>query len=483
CNSTCNESAGWGYCNTKTGECVCDRFYTGDSCGIPSHFLSSASSTSTKGGVVNLYGWFGSVNKNPSVSIGGLECNLHVINSSFVNCTIGPGSGTKSITVIQNGLSWTGDKMFYYTPETYSCPKDCSLNGVVNGYCNTTTGQCKCYIGWGGFDCNSKAPTGGGSGTGAGSTGATTGTPSPTKAPDIEVPGSNTTVDEGSGSTTINNQQTTYEISILSLVELDVTDDIVYTHNLTNKWRVSNETNNSNIHIFKQNITESCYITYTIEDIKEAKDYEFAGLALTLEKDSIKITINIVSYPFINSLNKLQLRLESLVGDSGTDTDNKCNDKETSIDKDLLDSNQLLNYVSISRNEKVLNGRFINRVLSDYRYSFITTSLIANSTLTNNKQSFIIALNLPHFKESLTIDPDFSVLVSPSFKKCSSSERASWVLPVAIVVPCVAVVILIVVGAFVIRNNRSTALMIKNKINLKRMTKQKRDELFMPSRG
>ncbi|EGC32732.1 hypothetical protein DICPUDRAFT_155267 [Dictyostelium purpureum] len=470
CKSNCGTQEGRGECNGKVGVCVCNLKWKGESCEIPSQFLTSASSTLSSGGLVNLYGWFGSPNEGLTITIGSLNCQIHYYNTTFANCTIGAGSGTKSIKIIQNNQEWIGENMFHYTETTYRCPKDCSLNGVANGECNSSSGQCKCFIGWGGYDCNSKSTTGGSTSTSSGSS-----TPTPTKSPEIEIPESNTTINNGSSS--ISNQQTTYEISILSLIEYDVTDTIVITHNLTNKWISIGDTD-KNIHKFNQNISETCRITYIIEDIKESRDYEFAGLQLTLEKDSIKITVNIDNYPFTSALNKLQLRLESLVGDNGANFENnQCNNKETSIDKDLLDNNQLLNYITISKNEKVLYGRFINRVLSDHRQSFITTSLISNTTTTSaNKESFIIGLNLPYFTESLSIDPDFSVLVSPSFKKCKSNDRAKWVLPVAIVVPCVAVSAIIITSSILFKKNRTTLLLAKNKL----VSQFKTQELYMP---
>ncbi|EGC39828.1 hypothetical protein DICPUDRAFT_74671 [Dictyostelium purpureum] len=454
CKSDCGTPEGRGECDDKVGICVCTLKWKGESCDIPNQFLTSASSTLSSGGLVDLFGWFGLPNEGLAITIGSLNCQKHYFNTTFANCTIGAGSGTKSIKIIQNNQKWIGENIFHYIETTYRCPKDCSLNGVANGECNNSSGQCKCFSDWGGYDCNSKSTTGG-------STSSSTGSSTPS----LEIPKSNTTIINGISS--ISNQQTKYEISIFSLIEYDVTNKIVFTHNLTNKWIGIGDTG-KDIHKFKQNISETCIITYIIEDIKESRDYEFAGLQLSLEKDSIKITITIDNYPFKSTLNKLQLRLESLVGDDGTNiANNECNKKETSIDKDLIDSNQLLNYITISRNEKVLNGRFINRVLSDHRQSFVTTSLISNSTTTSNKESFIIGLNLPYFTESLTIDPDFSVLVSPSFKKCKSIDNANWVLPVAIVVPLVAVVAFIIMSAIIYKKNRTMVLLVKNKFKLR----------------
>ncbi|KAN0047363.1 hypothetical protein ACTA71_001745 [Dictyostelium dimigraforme] len=468
CSTDCNEPLGYGKCNTTLGYCVCTQYYTSSNCGIANQFITSVSTVPTTGGVVNIWGWFGTSGPDLSITIGQQICSYKFTSSGFINCTLGPGSGTQSITLFQNGITYTGIDMFHYTELTYSCPKDCSNNGK----CDTTTGQCKCYNGWGGYDCNSKSSPGGGSGTTSSTTSSTGSTPTPTSTPEIEIPKSNTTINGTDGSTIINNQQTTYEISILSLIETDFSNNIINTYNLSKKWDPVNITTN-NIYKFTQTIQGSCIITYTIEEIKVARDYQWAGLDLTLDKDSIKISVSIKNYTFNSVLNNLQLRIESLVGDDNKNTkeNNECNNKDTEVDTSEIDKNQLLNYVTISRNQKVLYGRFINRVISDSRQTFITTSIISDDNYNNNddKQSVIIGLNLPHCTNECLIDPDFSVLVSSSYQECSSgsnkSDRASWVLPVAIVVPCVAVVLIIIFGVILYKKNRLVFLIVKSKVN------------------
>ncbi|KAK5581386.1 hypothetical protein RB653_001418 [Dictyostelium firmibasis] len=465
CGTDCGEPLGHGICNVVSTICKCSQYYTSPNCSLPNQYISSVSSVPTTGGIVNMWGWFGSLNSDLSINIGQNVCLKEIINSTFINCTLGPGSGTQSIVLSQNGITYTGNNIFHYTELTYSCPKDCSNNGK----CNTSTGQCKCFSGWGGYDCNSKKITEPStSSTTSPSTTSGNETPTPSQTPEIIIPISNTTINENLGSAIINNQQTTYEISIISLLETDYSNGIINTYNLSNKWTTSKSVDN--IYKFTQIIQESCTITFTIEEIKTARDYQWAGLDLTLDKDSIKISVSIKNYTFNSVLNNLQLRFESLVGDSNANTqeNNECNNKDTEVDTSEIDKNQLLNYVTISRNQKILYGRFINRVISDSRQTFITTSIIPNNN-NNDKQSVIIGLNLPHCINECLIDPDFSVLVSSSYQKCSNKDnsgRAAWVLPVAIVVPCVTVVAIVIIDDLSCLNNVLNKLFVKTVVNL-----------------
>ncbi|KAM9978897.1 hypothetical protein ACTFIY_012637 [Dictyostelium cf. discoideum] len=514
CSSDCNESLGNGKCNTTIGVCGCTQQYTGNDCSLPDQYITSIIPVSTSGGVVNIFGWFGTIHSGLSIMIGQQVCqhDVNSITSSFISCTIGSGSGTHSITITQNGITYTAKNLFRYSESTRSCPNDCSNNGICNkntgeckcnsgwggfdcssklstggetitssssttsteltyscpkdcsnnGICNKNTGQCKCNSGWGGYDCNSKSSTGGET---------TTTSTTPTSTPVIEIPKTNTTINGTDGSAVMTNQQTTYEISIVSLIETDFSNNIVNTYNLSKNWDPVNITSN-NIYKFTQTIQESCIITYTIEEVKTEREYQWAGIDFTLDKDSIKISVSIKNYTFNSVLNNLQLRFESLVGDNNENIkeNNECNNKDTQVDTSEIDKNQLLNYVTISRNQKVLYGRFINIVISDSKQTFITTSVIPNNNNNNNsnKQSVVIGLNLPHCTNECLIDPDFSVLVSSSYQECSSDlnngGRASWVLPVAIVVPCVTVVLIIIVGFILFKKNRLAFLVAKNKM-------------------
>ncbi|KAK5579426.1 hypothetical protein RB653_009109 [Dictyostelium firmibasis] len=480
CIGGCNEVESGSTCNNFTGECKCTSDYTGSNCLLPSQYISSIEPTTTDGGMVKIWGWFGKNNTDLTVQIGSLFCKVEIVNSSFISCEIGSDSGTKSVTIIQNNIKYVGNNIYHYTEITYKCPNDCSGHGS----CNKFVGQCKCLNGWGGFDCNAISTTDTTPSSTATST-TTSQTQQPTSTPDkVAVPDTVTTVNKTEGSALINNEKTTYEIKIISLVELSFNQSIVKNNPLNNRWSV--DTSMKNKFIFNQTLNNSnCEIIYSIEELKETRDYSFAGLDLTLDKGSIKISVEIKNYPYSNSLNTLQLQMESKIGEENSnvkDNNDECNKENTQIDTNQMDKNQVLNYVTISKDQKILYGRFINRVVSDTKPTFITTSIIQ----TNQSDSLIIGVNLPHCKQSCLIDPDFSVLVSSKYQQCSndnnSNGKAPWILPVAIVVPCVTVAALIIIGSIVYRKNRTSILLAKEKysFSLKKYSKKSNSDLYMP---
>ncbi|KAN0004282.1 hypothetical protein ACTFIZ_010430 [Dictyostelium cf. discoideum] len=445
----CNSN---GVCDTIKGECNCkENSWSGPTCLIPYHYITSTIPSTTNGGVASFIGFFGNYHNNLSITIGNLPCPLLYNSTTVLNCTAPPGFGVKVVVIIQNNITYSYDKYQYLNINNQTCPNKCSNQGT----CNTLNGQCKCNNGFNGADCSGIINPGGGNngGSNSDSDGGNSGNP-PT----------DTGVDPGSGNTTISNQEVQFQIFFKSLYEIDFNGNIVETYSLQNSW-TTNSTNSKNeiIYTLSQTIQSNCSIISKIEEItnRNGKEFTFADETFNLQYGSIKFSIGIYNYSYKNNLNTLKLELISSVDQLSSD-DNECNEMDTSINTiNNKDGESTFNYIKISKNNKILEGRFINKLVSDGRPTYLLTSMKNES-----KDSISISLDLPHCVESCIIDPDFSVLISPEFKnECGNSkdERKSYVIPVAVVASVVGVSAIGAISFLIYRRKVNKNFLVKLK--------------------
>ncbi|EGC30379.1 hypothetical protein DICPUDRAFT_41521, partial [Dictyostelium purpureum] len=419
CPDNC-ESYNGNICNYNTGICECPKDWTGENCYTPIYYVSSITPTYEDGGLVTMNGWFGDIHKDLNITIGNQECKIDTISSNTITCNIGAGTGKKDVIVYQNGITWKSFNFFVYQSKQQTCLNNCI--DTNHGICNTSNGICECKSRWTGFDCSS-----------------------PSNNNNNNNGNTNNTVNPD-GSTTINNDQTTYNILITSLLELDINSDTVKQYPLQNNWNItSNDKNGSNV-TFTQILNETeCQIVLSIQEIENDIQYSFAGLEFKLDKGSIKVSVSIHNYNYQSPLNTLQLQMISNVSDT---TSNDCNSKSASTSTSILD-NQTLNYISINKDNKILYGRFINRAISDGHTTLITTSLISSQN-----ESVTIGINIPHCRTSCYIDPDFSLLISPDFKSNCNNKSKKYVIPVAVVVSCIGVAAIVTITYFIYKRKQ-----------------------------
>ncbi|KAN0026689.1 hypothetical protein ACTFIV_007679 [Dictyostelium citrinum] len=430
-----------GICNDMNGLCICDKEYRGENCKFADHYASSVIPTKEEGGTVLIYGFFGDINNDINVLIGKSNCSIINITSKSIECEVGEGSGVKDISISQNGFEWIGKSMFNYIKTKQLC-SNCSPNGI----CNELKGRCECISGFTGYDCNSLSNT------------------------DVISP-STPSVIETNGNGIIKNGETKFEIMVITLQERTFTDGILKQYNLENNWKLYERNVDNNIFKFKQNLTDSSSeISINVEIIKNDRIIYFAGYSFPISKDSIKVSINISNYIYSNSLNYLQLHLKSNTYRSNNETKNDCNsdDEENNPrinSKDLENPNDMNheNFVTIIKDNKILNGRYIDHIISDGISTFISSTIFEKDS-----NSITVALNLPHCKNCL-IDPDFSVLLSSDFKEnCEDSYSKNYVIPVSVAVSVGGAAILAASAIFFYRKK-----FVENtlKIQLKRLSK------------
>ncbi|KAN0042784.1 hypothetical protein ACTA71_012707 [Dictyostelium dimigraforme] len=416
CLNNCN---GQGVCDTTTGKCECiSGKFLGEDCSIIYHFVTSVTPSTTNGGLASFFGVFGNVHESLGIKIGGLNCTIQQFSESKIDCIAPAGTGIKSINVTQNGVNYFKKNYYKYEPilTSIQCPKGCS--GVNNGVCNSTTGQCTCINGYGSHDCSELSNNNNNNNNNSDNSDGDSGHP-----PNIIV------VDPGK--TNITNGEINFLIYIKSVSEVDYDGNVIKTFKLDNIWEKINSTD-SNIYLYKQTLENTnCTIESKIEEItdKDGKSFSFADVDFKVESGSVKFSISISNYTYISNLNNLQIELVSETSQMVKDN-NDCNEVDTSLDTSDFNSESNLNYIKISKNNKVLSGRFINKVISDGKITFLD-SIATKST----SDSISITLNLPHCRSECLVDPDFSVLLSSDFKsKCGEKDnKKSYVIPVAVV--------------------------------------------------
>ncbi|KAN0035733.1 hypothetical protein ACTA71_005021 [Dictyostelium dimigraforme] len=406
-----NNCSGNGQCDSRTGICQCitqPHEWIGNDCSIPLHFVSSVSPSYTKGGNASFYGWFSNVNSDLNILIGSNNCSpIYIINENLIICNAPRGSGEHSIQIDQNSIQYTLNKAYKYQTEIKSCPNNCI--SVNNGKCNSENGFCECNNNWFGYDC-----------------GFLKGTNNRT-----DLPESISSINLQTGDISFLNQQTNFEILITSLLELDINNNQVAIYQLNKQW--TSLKNDSKIYTFTQNIQSGggCTITYMIEEILNDKIVSFGDIDYKIEKDSLKVTISIENYNY--SINRLENKKS---------TNDECNDDTVEIKN--LNQDESLNYLTIKKDGKVLNARFIDRVESDGRSTYMSTEVVSKTG-----ESMVIGMNLPHFIKKCIIDPDFSVLLSQDFvKSCDDNTNKNWIIPVAVVVPCFAIASILIILFF-----------------------------------
>ncbi|EAL71682.1 hypothetical protein DDB_G0271636 [Dictyostelium discoideum AX4] len=458
CKNNCTDDD-HGVCNLYLGTCVCNNNYEGDDCSIPQFYITSVQPSTTNGGEAIFFGLYGYDLSNISLTISGIDCPITFNSSDTIKCIAPPGNGIKTVILKQNIKIFTGIGIYKYIELSIPCPNKCSNNGI----CNSTTGICKCKNGYTLYDCSALLNTDIGLGNNNNNNNNNGGT--------------NTTIDPGTGSTNITDSQTNFQIYLKSLIEVDINNNEVKSYSLLKNW-IFNKTENEiepNKYILKQQLVNNtsttsngCIITSTIEEIKDknGKEFTFAGTSFVVSSGSIKFTISIANYTYQSNLNTLKLELISSV--DKIDKINNCNSKDTEIDTTNVNDISTFNYIKISKNKNIFSGRFINKVLSDGRSTFFTTSA------RNDSNSIIVSLNLPHCINECLIDPDFSVLLSNDFKsECGDDDSSrKWFLPVVVVVPVVGFALILII-LLIIYKKSTTFKIILHATKLKKLKNNK----------
>ncbi|KAN0047413.1 hypothetical protein ACTA71_001795 [Dictyostelium dimigraforme] len=343
------------------------------------------------GGMVTLFGSYGTIFTTVDVLIGKGRCTIITINATIITCNIGGidsiGPSPANLSLSINNVTWFASDYFVFNEDNI-CPgtPQCSGNGVC------FSGFCACTNGYSGIKCN-QIFTG-----------------------DIEVKKNDTLTEM------IKNGYS-FGFSIKDIREIDFTGKTVRQHNFTSWFLTEDSTIQKWTYV---NRFENSIISYTVEQITgESKNYTFAGEQFTLQPGSLKLSANISNWEYLGSLNVLQLQIQSSVK---AQQESECEQK-SDIQSNI--NGVSLNYITIQKDKNVFSGRFIDKVVSDGRPTFSKVSISEQT-----QDSITVSISLPYCKECL-IDPDFSVMINPNptSNPCDRDQpsRLKWVVPVSVI--------------------------------------------------
>ncbi|KAM9971823.1 hypothetical protein ACTFIW_011806 [Dictyostelium discoideum] len=342
------------------------------------------------------------------------------------------------------------------TNKPQTCLGEPVCGGSKQGFCSSS--GCVCYPPWIGNDCNSQVII----------------IPQPstnTSQPSTELP-----IIDNNNNQTSNSTNYIFKslISIVSLRELDFNSNQVNLYTF-DKW-IYTPINNVKSQYFtsiqsgdpKSTNTLTTNITVTLEWFNQTTIIQFANNNITMNPSSIKYTIEITEYNFINQLNSLQLVMSALFESS--------NSKDTCSLKEFGDTSDgdNSNFFKIQIDDHSLYGRFIKRAIIDSKVSSIENQILdskMNSIQTSSVSQSFIGITIPNYKESIIIDPDFSVLVDSkpvsnddNNSICTSNKSKLTSAQLAgIIIGCVAFAAVFIVSVvYLVVKNRKSALFQRN---------------------
>ncbi|KAF2077784.1 hypothetical protein CYY_000905 [Polysphondylium violaceum] len=288
----------------------------------------------------------------------------------------------------------------YFEPIPLLCPGQPECSG--NGRC--INGECICTLPNAGLDCSSTIII----------------IPPPkvnTTSPET-IPVINTEIDG-------KNVSLSGLISVVSIRELTNQGTIVQEYPFSQWLLLDRNHTNENTFLFSTRFDQSkTNINVTVSYFSQATNVTFANQLLHMSPGSIKYQIEISKYQFSSQLNYLQLIMSAKI--QTEQQDSSCTYRSF--------NNETSQYTLVQIDKIVLQGRFIKRAIVDRVIKDIVNvpldeAMSSGSNGENSKisQSFI-GINIPFYRNNVSLDPDFSVLIdqtSASDKydsKCSTSS-------------------------------------------------------------
>ncbi|KYQ90013.1 hypothetical protein DLAC_08588 [Tieghemostelium lacteum] len=398
-----------------------------------------------------------------TVNIGADVYQVTPIGSSviIINNTL-PIRSISNVSVVINSVpsnNWLVQANSPSIPPEIPCPGEPQCGGPTNGKCSS--GVCLCIKPWYGPDCNSQNIV----------------------KPPPQVNETNPDVDTDYNTTLPSGETVTLKslIAFVSLKEMKPDGTVAIEHPFS-QWVYTNTTSlqsNTNIeeYTYETNVTNNNVltgVTVALQYFKQAESIIFANEKLEMLASTIKYRIDISRYQFSSALNTLQLVM-SVALESQNSAVSSCSVQESGN----ADDENVSEFVKLQVDTHSLYGRFIKRGIVDNRVQQISNTIFSDSSSTNTQSQSYIGINIPNYKSSATLDPDFSVLIdtTPASQKSNSicaennmedKSKLSKTQLIGIIIGAVGfglvIIVSIVYYVYKKRQDKRTARILQNKI-------------------
>ncbi|KAF2070534.1 hypothetical protein CYY_008152 [Polysphondylium violaceum] len=366
----------------------------------------SATSVDTNGGVVTVQGTnFGSKQSEISVIIDDKQCTQVTLVTAHttITCQLTGGQGFElNVNVTVSKQLSLPNTIFNYDDGSRCDDPTCSGNGVCLG------GFCSCNFPYYGPSCSVLMPN-----------------------ETVELPTIDFNQTKPSTVITLPGNET-INIFVKEVREHDINNQVVVRKVVSEMlWNLTQiESQETLVWNYTLLLDTGAFVVVKISYFLHNDYVQFAGLNISMPKGNVKFGIDLYDWEYQNSQNNVKVIMTAqVVGAPNV----KC-EQQVSLANNTANDNQL-HWFEFDQNGNSLYGRFSNRAIIDSRVIPITQDVDRKS---EDGKELDIAMNVPFFRKSAIMDPDFSVVLNfgkynaPS-TECSSGSKVKWYIPVSVV--------------------------------------------------